>query len=168
MCVKGVICAALYEAGPTKQIIHCLKYSGITELSDILGELICQKLARLMTDLSKELVIVPVPLHKARMAERGFNQSELIGKFVSYRLNIPGGDALSRTRSTKPQADLKRRERLTNLTGCFFVADRGFIVGKSVLLIDDVATTGTTINECAKVLLSAGAKEVWGVVAAHG
>jgi ComF family protein len=164
--LSGIISAAIYDTGPTKEIIHHLKYSGMTDLSDILGELIAMRLSSM--SLPDNCIIVPVPLHKGRESERGFNQSGLIGKYVANKLSIPGCDALIRISHTLPQADLNRVQRLSNLSGCFRVADPEFVAGKSVLLIDDVATTGTTLNECAKVLLTSGAKEVWGVVVAHG
>lgn len=164
--LKGIISAAVYDSGPTKEIIHHLKYSGMTRLSDILAELIVIRLRK--EKFSTDTVVVPVPLHESRFTERGFNQSELIGKYVANKIGLPGGNAIERSKNRKPQAELKRSQRLSNLSGCFEVVDPGFIAGKTVLLIDDVATTGATLNECAKVLRSSGAKEVWGVVVAHG
>ncbi|MFA7244249.1 MAG: ComF family protein [Patescibacteria group bacterium] len=164
--INGIMSAATYDAGPTKEIIHHLKYSGFVDLAGILGELLVERL--LLEAIPDNCVIVSVPLSLKRKAERGFNQSELIGKYVSNKLGIPGCDALSRIKDQKPQATLKRNERLSNLTGVFRVEDDEFVHGKNVLLIDDVATTGTTLNECAKVLKAAGAKKVYGVVVAHG
>lgn len=164
--LNGIISAAIYDAGPTKEVIHHLKYSGMIDLYEILAELIYERLLR--ETVPRNFVIVPVPLFAARYAERGFNQSELIGRYVANKLGIPGADALSRVRNNKPQAELKRKERLENLAGCFRVEDAKFIEGKNVLLVDDVATTGTTLNECAILLKEAGAKKVWGVVVAHG
>lgn len=166
LMINGIMSAAIYDAGPTKEIIHHLKYSGFVDLAGILGELMVERL--LHEAMPNNCVIVPVPLSLKRVAERGFNQSELIGKYVSNKLRIPGCDALSRIKDQKPQATLKRNERLSNLIGVFRVEDDEFVHGKNVLLIDDVATTGTTLNECAKVLRAAGAKKVYGVVVAHG
>lgn len=164
--LKGIISAAVYSDGPMKEVIHHLKYSGLTDLSEVVGEIIVQKLSSI--EMIRNAVIVPVPLNKKRQAERGFNQSELIARYVAKSIGISGANALGRTRDTTPQAELKRANRLTNLSNCFQIADREFVAGKLVLLLDDVATTGTTLNECAKVLIASGAKEVWGVVAAHG
>jgi ComF family protein len=163
--LKGIISAAVYDSGPTKEIIHHLKYSGMTGFSVVLAELIIIRLSS--EQIPSNAVVVPVPLHPSRLAERGFNQSELIGKYVANKLNLCGGNTLERVRNTKPQAELKRSQRLSNLSGCFRVVDPDFIAGKTVLLIDDVATTGATLNECAKVLKSSGAKDIWGVVVAH-
>lgn len=164
--LKGIISACTYKDETAKEIVHHLKYNGLTDLSEILGELIKQKLSQ--NKLLENSVIVPVPLHTNRESERGFNQSELIAKYVAKNLGTAGGNALVRTKNSEPQAKLKRRQRLSNLKNCFEVADQEFIDGKRVLLIDDVATTGATLNECARVLMDAGAKEVWGVVVAHG
>lgn len=168
LALAGILPAAIYESGPTKEIVHSLKYLGVSEFSDVLGELIVRKLLRQKGNLPDNSVVVPVPLHSKREAERGYNQSELIGKYVAKKLNIAGGNAMSRIRNNRPQIELRREARLKNLAGCFVVEDRELIAGKTVLLIDDVATTGATLNECAKALISAGAKEVWGIVAARG
>lgn len=165
MELSGLICAARYDAGPTKEMIHHLKYSGFTELSSSLSEMIYQALRNNLPN--GDLVVVPVPLHKNREGLRGFNQSELIARELSKKLSIPGGCAISRQKDTTSQVNLDRKFRLQNLTGAFTCTDREFIGGKTVLLIDDVATTLTTLNECAKVLKESGAKRVWGVVVAR-
>lgn len=164
--LSGLIIAAKYEAGPVKEMVHHLKYSGITALADLLGELVVE---RLDGKLPKgDLITVPVPLHKKREAERGFNQSELLARYISKRLDIPGGIALLRMRRTESQVKLSGMERRRNLVGVFQCVDPELIDKKTVLLIDDVTTTGSTLNECAKVLKAAGAKAVWGVVVARG
>ncbi|MDP1760079.1 MAG: ComF family protein [Candidatus Woesebacteria bacterium] len=162
--LKGIIVSAGYESGPTKEIIHHLKYSGFTELASLLGELIFQRLSK--NKPPGDLVIAPAPLHGKREAERGFNQSELIARYVSKRLGIPGGYALSKIKKTESQVKLDKAERIKNLSGAFRCTDKELIFKKTVLLIDDVTTTGTTLEECAKVLKQNGAKEVWGVVVA--
>ncbi len=164
LALKGIVVATHYEGGPIKELIHCLKYSGYISLAEHLGELICGRVSNLR-DL-KNFVVVPVPLHISRKNRRGFNQSELIARHVSAKLDLPGGDALARNQNTRPQAELPRAKRLINLEGAFSCQDAEFVEGKKVLLIDDVATTGATLNECAKALKNAGAKEVWGAVVA--
>lgn len=163
--LSGLIVAAHYDVGPTKEMIHHLKYSGFTGLACSLSEIIYQSLKNNMP--KDPLVIVPVPLHKNREGLRGFNQSELIAKELSKKLNISGGCAISRLKDTKTQVSLNRKLRLQNLDGAFVCEDREFVEGKNILLIDDVATTLTTLNECAKALKAAGAKKVWGVVVAR-
>lgn len=184
--LSGIIICAHYQAGPVKEMIHQFKYGGLTELSEILGELVVLRLKiGLPTGSSTpgvnrirhprgdpagraNLVVVPVPLHKKRQGYRGFNQSELLARYISERLNLPGGLALARTKNTDPQVGKSGMHRKTNLKSAFEVGDADLIFGKTVLLIDDVATTGSTLNECAKVLKSAGAKTVWGVVISRG
>ncbi|OQA03576.1 MAG: DNA utilization protein GntX [bacterium ADurb.Bin400] len=164
--LTGLIVATSYESGPIKEVIHHLKYTGMVELASVLGELICLCLGGNLP--SGKLVVVPVPLHSIREKERGFNQSELIARYISERLGLPGGLALVRKRYTQPQVVLSREMRLQNITGAFMVADGELVRNRVVLLVDDVATTAATLNECARVLRQAGARQVWGVVAARG
>ena len=163
--LAGLITAARYEMGPIKEMVHHLKYSGITALAEPLSELIVKRLER---DMPKgDLVVVPVPLHRKREFSRGFNQSELIARYMSERLNIPGGLALKRVKNTPSQVTLSGNLRRINLTGAFVCEDAELVQNKTVLLIDDVSTTGTTLNECAKILRENGAKQVFGVVVAR-
>lgn len=162
----GILVAARYDEGPTKEMIHRLKYSGVISQSEHLAELISSQIAARFSKFSN-YIIVPVPLHKSRKNSRGFNQSELIARHISAKLDLPGGDALVRTLKTKNQVGLPRSKRLTNLIGAFSCVDTRLVKGKKIFLIDDVATTGATLNECAKVLKAAGAKEIWGAVIAR-
>jgi len=114
--------------------------------------------------------IVPVPLHKRRYVERGFNQAEKIAELISKQLNKPLKKILKRNRSTKQQAKLKREERLKNLEDAFELnlKEEIDLKNKTILLVDDVFTTGSTIGECAKVLKNAGVREVVGFSVARG
>ena len=163
--LSGLIVAADYDSGPTKEMIHHLKYSGFTELADPLSEMIYQVLKNNMP--RGNFVAVPVPLHRNREALRGFNQSELIIRGLCQKLGLHGGCAINRVKDTETQVSLDKIHRKQNLGGAFNCTDKGLIYGKNVLLVDDVATTLTTLNECAKVLKSAGAKKIWGVVVAR-
>jgi len=165
LVLSGLIVAARYDSGPTKEMIHHLKYSGFTELASSLSEIIYQTLQKNMP--KGEFVAVPVPLHKNREAVRGFNQSELIVRILSKKLHLHGGCALSRIKDTETQVNLSRELRQKNLEGAFSCIDKTLVKGKNILLVDDVATTLTTLNECAKVLKDAGAKKIWGVVVAR-
>jgi len=101
---------------------------------------------------------VPVPLHPKRLRERGFNQSELLCRAMSEKSGIPVLNALARTRQTSSQAKLSGKERHTNILDAFScVMD---VSGQTLILVDDVVTTGSTASACAKALLSAGAKQV--------
>ena len=162
--LTGLMISAKYDSGPTKEMIHHLKYSGFLELVPLLGELIVQRIKHKMP--RGKIVIVPVPLHKKRRLVRGFNQAELIARYVSKKLHLSGGDSLVRIKNTDTQINLSKEMRIENLANAFICEDREFVNGKTVLLIDDVTTTGTTLNECAKILRDAGARQVWGVVVA--
>lgn len=131
-----------------------------------------------MLDASDDLlagidVAVPVPLHRSRQRERGFNQAELLAR----RLPLPVANMLVRTRATVSQIDLPAEKRQRNVRGAFALKGgqsnffpflgKSLTVPLSVLLVDDVATTGATLNECARVLLEAGAREVRALTAAR-
>jgi ComF family protein len=104
--------------------------------------------------------VVPVPLHRRRARERGFNQADILARVVGKRLHRPVlRRAVARVRPTPPQAG-KARDRVRNVRGAFAVRDPARIEGRSLLLVDDVLTTGATVNECAKVLMKAGARAV--------
>jgi len=107
-------------------------------------------------------LVVPIPLHRKKLRERGFNQAELIAKVVAKHLQVrlTKGN-LKRTKATITQTSLDRKERRRNLREAFTVKNRDGFQAKNVLLVDDVYTTGTTIKEAAKVLKEAGVKEVY-------
>lgn len=110
--------------------------------------------------------LVPVPLHKNKLAEREFNQAEKLAKEMGYKVV----ELLVRNRETKPQFDLKREERAENVKDAFTLNSnfKFQILNSSFCLVDDVATTGSTLSECAKVLKNAGAKKVYAIVIARG
>jgi ComF family protein len=115
-----------------------------------------------------DFVLVPVPLERKRMKWRGFNQSEEIAKELAGYLEIPLiNDALFKIKETLAQINLTGEEREENIKGVFSVKNIAKIVRKRILLVDDVYTTGSTMNECARVLKDAGAKEIWGVAVAR-
>jgi ComF family protein len=140
-------------AGVLKEAIHLLKFGGIRRLSE--------PLSALLSGLPLPAVqgILPVPLHKKRLREREFNQTALIGRSLGKNLRVPLiPDSLRKERETLPQTDVTGRERVKNVKGAFRVVDT--IKGLDLLLVDDVITTGSTVRECAKVLVKAGAKSV--------
>lgn len=161
--LSGLIIAANYHCPPVKEMIHNLKYCGLIELSELLGEILCQKLVSI--DL-KDYIIVPVPLYRKRQNQRGFNQSALIAKYVTQKLGIEYADCLKRLRDTKPQVELKRGERQKNVLDSF-VCKSTIVERRNILLIDDVATTGATLSECAKALKIGGAKKIIAAVVAR-
>ena len=111
--------------------------------------------------------VVPVPLHPARLRERGFNQAEVLGKILAQRINVTLNCALERTRYTTTQTAFDRIERMENLRGAFRLRKRINVRGLRVLLVDDILTTGSTLSECARVLREAGAQSIYAVTAAR-
>ena len=142
----------IYE-GPLKESIHLLKFQGVKRLSIPLAGLI----SSLVSD--KYDAIIPVPLHTSKLREREFNQTALIGHHLSKALSTPLiMNALCKNRETKLQTDVSGKERRDNLRGAFSAS--GEIGGISILLVDDVITTGATVTECSRVLKKAGALKI--------
>jgi ComF family protein len=112
--------------------------------------------------------LVPVPLHSARQREREFNQAEILARLLSKRSGIPLALCLQRTRYTTTQTRLDRHERMENLRGAFRVRHTPSVTGRHLILIDDVFTTGSTVEECARVLRAAGAASVRVLTVARG
>ena len=155
--------SAAYYYGPLTQAIWRFKYDGRMVLARPLGELMAGTISGGgAADLDPETidVVCPVPLHGARLGERGFNQSELLAEAVAEGIGRPLGRLLVRTRPTLPQVDLPAESRATNVQGAFEADLREVIQGQRVLLIDDLFTTGATMTECARMLRRAGAEEV--------
>ena len=155
--------------GILKECIHLLKYKGKKVLLKPLDKLIKTCLDELIP-FEKISFITQVPLHKKRLRERGFNQSGLIAGLIGNRYQIPVlSNLLNRIVYTPPQATLTKVERLRNIKGVFAVVGTpSWVECGTILLIDDVYTTGATVNECAKVLKKAGAQEVYVLTLAHG
>ncbi|MEG1612550.1 MAG: ComF family protein [Clostridia bacterium] len=131
---------------------------------------IADELAKMMCDEYFEAnfscdVVVAVPMSEMELRERGYNQSSLLAKAISARLNLPYTETLLKVRDTSDQKHLKGRDRRDNLKGVFYVADNSMIKGKTVLLIDDVFTTGATINECSRTLKKHSARSVYSLTA---
>jgi len=167
-----------YDNELLKQAIHLFKYKFIKDLAEPLGILFAEGLKKVSSQIDSEIIVIPVPLHKKRMLERGFNQAELLARGIAknFGWEMEAG-VLERVRFTAPQVDLEEKERQENVRGAFAVRDASnpvrnqkFLngVNKKIVLIDDVLTTGSTMEECARVLKQGGAREVWGVALAKG
>ena len=158
--VTAAAAAGRYE-GALRDIIHSLKYEGRRSLANPLGDAMRTAGADVLTGCD---VVVPVPLHPWRRLRRGFNQA----RDIAERLDRPVLDALWRVRATRSQMALAAAERHTNVRNAFrpspFVAAR--LHGACVVLVDDVRTTGATLDECARVLRCAGAGDVRALTAA--
>lgn len=146
--------------GALRAIIHALKYDGHRSVAHPLARLMIVSGARVLGDAN---LAVPVPLHRARRRARGFNQAEEIVR----HLTIPAIDALKRTRATPSQTDLPADARHANVRNAFALRRGVDIKGRVIVLVDDVSTTGATLEACAHVLLAAGAREVRALTAAR-
>lgn len=146
---------AVYRYGfPLDVLIQHCKYGGAQELSDLFAAALAHRLhGHTLPDL-----IVPMPLHAARLRDRGFNQALEIGRRLGNRIHLPCHHACRRVRDTPPQAGLDLKGRQRNLRGAFICDDS--LAGKRIALLDDVMTSGSSLNELAKAARRAGAVEI--------
>jgi competence protein ComFC len=151
-----------------KDVILLLKYRKIRPLGAFLGSRVYEAVKK-DEDLWRGVdLIVPVPLHKARRRERGFNQSERIGREIARRAGIVfDPDVLVKVRGTPPQTSLEHKARADNVRGVYALGKKKDVAGKKLLLVDDVFTTGSTLGECARTLREAGAADVRAVTVAQ-
>jgi ComF family protein len=150
--------------GPMRKAIHRLKYSNSQSLAAPLGEMLVSywQDVHLPAD-----VIIPVPLHTRRLRERGYNQAALLARELGKGVGLPVlENALVRVRETSPQVDLNAEERKENVQGAFHCPDDQ-LAGKSVLLVDDVYTTGATLEACSLALKQRGVCTVWSLTLAR-
>jgi len=167
--LDGLITGCVYEKGLIKKCIHYYKYQFIKDLSRPLSSLMLKTYKKLSPPALKKAIMIPIPLHRKRFIERGYNQSEILGKHIAKKINMPYYDKLlKRVKYTQKQASLDKKSRLINLNQAFKVNKKFDFKGKNVIIIDDVATTLATLNSSAKQLKKAGANEVWGLVIARG
>jgi ComF family protein len=153
--------------GALMTAIHELKYAQRTHLADSLGSLLASFAQSWIGELKRSL-IMPVPLHPRRLRARGFNQSLLLARCVALKTDSELDFlSLRRRRFTKPQTELSSEERKKNVRKAFEVVRPERVKGRTILLVDDVATTGSTLNECAKALKKAGADSVLCLVLAR-
>ncbi len=159
------ITAPFAYTGSIVDTIHRFKFSGDRNAHTFLAGYMAESVKERFGGVELDLVTC-VPQTGRRKRQRGYNQSALLAKSCARLLGLPCKEALLKTRNTKDQHLLKAKERAENLKGAFSVNDTSVIHGKTVLLCDDIKTTGATLNECRKTLLKAGAKEVYCVTAA--
>jgi len=154
--------------GALRGLIHLLKYQQVKPAAEPLGKLLASGMSGFNGNVLFPILVVPVPLFGAKQRQRGFNQADLLSRAVLKHLNswnpsrfeLHTGN-LKRIRSTVSQTGLTSHQRRKNVRGAFALSKPRQVQGRSVLLIDDVYTTGTTLNECARVLRSVGAERVW-------
>ncbi|MCS7254348.1 MAG: ComF family protein [Armatimonadota bacterium] len=157
-------CTVRYE-DVAREMIHKLKYSGERRLASEMAKLMVETL----NDFSHPVdLVIPVPLHRKRLRERGFNQAWLIADVLSECINARmNSTALIRARETKPQFDLEPKERLGNVRDAFELVEPSAVTDKVVLVVDDVMTVGATLNECARALKKGKPKAVYAVAFAR-
>jgi len=169
--LNGLFAATSFQNSIVKKAIHVFKYPPlIKSLAIPLTSLLIThlELASVKHKLT-DFIIVPVPLSKTKLRFRGFNQAEEIADILTKSIHSQIQNVLIRTRNTRSQVELSRIERKNNVDGIFAINPKmiSIIKNKKILLIDDVFTTGATIDEAAKVLKQNGAKEVWAAVIAR-
>ena len=161
--IDGIRVASYFEDNPIRVGIHRLKYRNHKAVASSLSQILAEAYAKYQLTCD---VVVPVPLHPSRYKERGYNQSELLTKPLGELLNLPVNTrTLHRTQKTKSQMTLGANERRKNVANAFECTDSQ-LSSLSVLLIDDVCTTGSTLDSCAVALKETGVKSVWGLTLA--
>jgi ComF family protein len=164
--IEKIRSSVFYE-GVAKDIMHFYKFKGYWSLSSLLAGMMRQDALALVGG-EKEVVVMGVPLHRVRERERGYDQARMLAVMVSSRIGLPTAlGAVQRRRHTRPQAELSLEERKENLHGAFSVKDASKFEGRTVLLVDDVLTTGVTMGYCGRVLKAAGARSVLGLTFAR-
>ena len=155
--------AALYT-GELRDALHALKFGGRRALAAPLGDLAAEQCGAALPDGID--AVIPVPLARERERERGFNQAALLARRIGRRLEVPMRRGwLARIRSTRPQSDLSAAERRANVRGAFRASP--LVAGRHLLLVDDVLTTGATLEACARALSAAGARRVGALTVAR-
>jgi ComF family protein len=141
--------------------IHSLKYNNKFQVGIFLGKILAAKIQSNRPNWKIDLII-PIPLHQLKKAERGYNQSYYIAKGMSKFLNVPCSDRIvKRKKYTESQTTMTLTERQENISDAFKIRNKNVVNGKTILLIDDVITTGATVSECGTVLLKSGAKKIY-------
>ena len=168
--IKRFIYAFDYKNRGARELIHALKYNFVKELAFPLSEFLVETIKINQIKIPKTIILVPVPLHPAKLRRRGFNQSELIARGLSEKLGlISVAGNLSRQKNTEPQVNFSDfKERRKNIFGVFFVKNLREFAGKKSILVDDVSTSRGTLDEAAAALVRAGARSVWGMAVAKG
>jgi competence protein ComFC len=169
-----LLVGSTYHNPIVKESVTRFKYASEHALASPLSTVMVspfKKALQGVTPPDKERMrIVPVPLHKKRLRMRGYNQSELLAKEISRETDIPllPKTTLTRIKHTTPQVSLLKEHRGENVSGAFAVSDASLVKKSTVILVDDVATTGSTLVEAARILKQNGARDVWGLVVAKG
>lgn len=163
MPLRGSTAVFTYDQPMVRDMVTALKYQYAELIVPVMGDFIARWLSEGGADLfPADGVIVPVPLHRRRYAERGFNQAELIAEVFGRLLGQPVIGLLRRTRATLHQTRQTRLARWQNVDGAFVVDKDAVIDGRPVIIVDDVTTTGATFAACARPLMAAGVEKIYG------
>lgn len=159
-----------YDDPVVRDLIRHFKYKNFRGAAEILGEILNEYLKNLLGNGGFKIensIVVPIPLHPNRERKRGFNQSKLLAEAIAKNFNLELREPLERIKNNKPQIEMKDDEaRQKNINGCFKLADGAEIKGENILLVDDVFTSGATMNEAAKILKEKGVGKIIVLVAA--
>jgi len=170
--VSSAVCALRYEEGPSRELILAFKFGGKSHLAKTLGRILARRIAHAnLLPSDSPAVVVPAPLMRAALFKRGYNQAEELAAVVARELKLKMETRLlKKIRATRPQALLSQKQRRENLVGAFACDPTRAkkYQAATILLIDDVITTGSTISECARTLHSAGIKKIFAASFARG
>lgn len=161
--LDGMAAAYPYK-GPAGGVVRRMKFGGATDLAELMADAMIEAYSSILPTGAE--IVTAVPMHPKRLKRRGFNHAEVLARAVAERLELPYESALTRTRNTRQQAALSGDARRHNLKDAFCAETT--VLGKRVLLVDDVYTTGETARECARALRAAGAQNVYLLVFALG
>lgn len=173
--IEGCFSAISYNK-TAKKLIYNFKYKPyLADLKKILGDLLYESLIQnesfnRLLGVSKDWILVPIPLYSSKFRSRGYNHAEILAKDLGKRLGIPTSNMLKRVKETKSQYGLKLGERKKNIKGAFALNSKVKTQNsklENVFLIDDIVTTGSTLLEAANILKRGGAKKVYGVILAR-
>lgn len=157
--LAAIACTGTHT-GKLREAVQGLKYDNNRQLVQPLGERLAARFASLNWTID---MVVPVPLHTKRLAERGYNQAQVIAEYLAVHTGLPCEPAaMRREKFTRSQVELNAAERLANLADAFY-GDPALLAGQIILLIDDVYTTGATLSNCAQAALAGGARAVFGL-----
>lgn len=166
--LSGLLVAADYQVESVQKLIWHLKYSSVRDIGAILAMVLTDFfVSQNLLDYFGDAAVIPVPLHKKRLRRRGFNQAAVLAEDFAKRAGLQYLPILNRLKNTKSQIDLEKADRLQNVKGLFAALPSPSLGERKIILVDDVATTGATLNECAKALQTQQVKEIWGLVVAR-
>lgn len=175
--MENIFASFQYQDPTIKKLLHALKYYNKKHVGNLLGRYIYERLSEEISELytfssGSPILLIPVPLSTQRFKERKYNQAKLIAQGViksdTNKIFQLADNIVQKIKDTSPQARIKNRQtRLQNVVGCFTIQNPEVVKGKTVIIIDDVTTTGGTIYEIMKILKNSGAKKVVGFAVAH-